>query len=128
MSKIKYNEYLCICYYTFSMKTERFINKLNDVEKVKINRDSLINKPYILVTPTYNIGEIPEEVDIFLNNNHANMIAVMSSGNRNWGENFAIAGEKIADRYKVDLIGKFEMYGTQNDVDKLINYINNVSK
>lgn len=49
----------------------------------------------------------------------------MSSGNSNWGDNFAKSGEIISETYKVELIGKFELAGTEKDVDKLIDYINN---
>ncbi|MDP4448278.1 class Ib ribonucleoside-diphosphate reductase assembly flavoprotein NrdI [Staphylococcus hyicus] len=125
MRKIKYNKNkdMIIAYYSFSGKTEKFINKLSGFNIININKNTIIDNPYILVTPTYNIGEVPEEVNLFLQNNHKNMIAVMSAGNRNWGSNFAVSADKISNKYNVDLIGKFEMYGTQNDVDKLISYI-----
>lgn len=51
------------------------------------------------------------------------MIAVMSTGNRNWGQNFAKSGETISNNYNVELIGKIEMMGTKLDVEKLVNYI-----
>ncbi|UXU70541.1 class Ib ribonucleoside-diphosphate reductase assembly flavoprotein NrdI [Mammaliicoccus sciuri] len=78
---------------------------------------------YILITPTYNFGEVPEEVNAFLENHNKDMIAVMSAGNRNWGQNFAKSGETISKKYNVELIGKFEMMGTQSDVEVLKVYI-----
>ncbi|MEJ7218395.1 class Ib ribonucleoside-diphosphate reductase assembly flavoprotein NrdI [Staphylococcus gallinarum] len=78
-----------------------------------------IGNTYIL------FGGIPQEVKEFLDYHSSGMIAVMSSGNSNWGDNFAKSGEIISETYKVELIGKFELAGTEKDVDKLIGYINN---
>lgn len=128
-----------IVYYTRTGQTRTFIKKVKEVidvetieipvlkkgKEIKIDR---IDKKFILLTPTYYFGQLPEEVEQFLNTeNSKNLIAVMSSGNRNWGVNYALAGDKISSQYNVDLIGKFELAGSQNDVDALINYIREVS-
>ena len=74
----------------------------------------------MLVTPTYNFGEIPQVVAEFLESNNEYLVAVIGTGNRNWADNFAIAGRKVATRYGVPLIGTVELAGTPEDYRTLI--------
>lgn len=86
-----------VAYYSYTHKTENFINRLKQnkgIRTANIEKDD-ISEPYVLITPTYSFGEIPSPVQDFLNKHNNNLIAVMSSGNRNWGDNFAKAGELI---------------------------------
>ena len=87
--------------------------------KLEINKDNCkdsIEEPYILVTGTIGFGEVPKEVQSFLEVNHAYIRAVAASGNRNWGQNFAKAGRTISETYHVPLLMKFEVQGTNKDV------------
>jgi protein involved in ribonucleotide reduction len=107
----------------YSSKTgnvKRFVNKLEGVRSISINEvgDSKVDEPYVLITYTTGFGEVPSEVEEFLTNNHENLIAVCSSGNRNWGENFAIAADKISHKYNVPILLKFELSGGKGDVEK----------
>lgn len=76
--------------------------------------------PYVLVTYTDGFGEIPREVEAFLEMNHEGLIGVSASGNRNWGRNFAISADMIAAKYHVPVLLKFELSGTRRDVEKFI--------
>lgn len=119
-----------IVYFSKSRQTEKFIEKVEkkiNINKYRINIDNekFEFNNYILVTPTYFFGGIPVEVKNFLDKHNKGMIAVMSSGNRNWGNNFAKSGELISEIYDVDLISKYELAGTESDVNKLLDYINN---
>lgn len=116
---------ILVVYYTYTGKTEVFAKELraHGIRTLNIDEDSVVNEPFILVTPTYSFGEVPKTVLAFLDNNSDNLKAVMSSGNRNWGGNFAIAGDIVSETYGVHLIGKFEMNGNKNDVEKLVSYI-----
>ncbi len=73
-----------------------------------------------LVTFTTRFGEIPETTKNFLQSASGYLLSVSSSGNRNWGTNFALAGEKIATEYNIPLGLKFELSGTQEDVNEFI--------
>lgn len=123
-SNTKVKDNLSLVYYSRTGKTERFIEKVTEVFDIPT---SSINEyksgKYILITPTYNFGEVPVEINEFLVNHNENMVAVMSAGNKNWGQNFAKSGETLSKKYNVDLIGKIEMMGTQSDIEKLVNYI-----
>ncbi len=73
----------------------------------------------VLITPTYSFGEIPEEVDKWLERNADKVIAVVSSGNKNWGNRFGRAGLKISNRLEVPLLMRFELKGSQEIADEL---------
>lgn len=110
-------------YYSRTNNTKRFINKLeSDIDCFNIN-EAYPQESFILITPTYNFGQIPEEVEEFLENYGSNMVGVISCGNRNWGAAFGQAGNKISDRYDVPLLHKIELSGNKKDkeiVDKAI--------
>ncbi|AGY90159.1 phage protein NrdI [Staphylococcus aureus] len=120
---------LSLAYYSRTRQTERFMEKVLEQIQIDVHRikdEPLeINNSYVLITPTYDFGEVPAPVETFLENetNQNNLIAVMSSGNRNWGTNFAIAGDTISKRFNVELIGKYELAGNMVDVNKLVDYI-----
>lgn len=119
---------LTIVYYTKTKQTEKFVSKLLeaiDIQSIKIQDELIVDTPFILLTPTYFFGEVPKEVSEFLHHNHNNLVAVMSSGNRNWGGNFAKSGETISKEYNVELIGKYELAGNNQDIERLVSYINN---
>lgn len=113
-----------IVYYSFANNTKRFVNKLDtELEIVTIDNYNKAEQ-FILITPTYNYGGIPDPVSHFLELNGRKLLGVISSGNRNWGEVFAQAGNKIASLYDVPLLHKFEMSGNEKDVE----IVNNILK
>lgn len=64
-----------------------------------------------LVTRCFNFGEVPEATLYFLDYYHDQVIGTATGGNRNWGRNYAIAGEKIEQIYGIPSIVKFEASG-----------------
>lgn len=118
---------VAVVYYSRTGQTRRFVEKLNqelpDLEMFEIKSgEEEFNKPYVLITPTYRFGGIPEEVEEFLNSerNANSIVAVTSSGNKNWGiENYAVSGDKISKKLKIPLLHKFEMRGGESDVKKV---------
>jgi protein involved in ribonucleotide reduction len=112
----------------YSSKTgnvKRFVNKLGEgIKCLNIKDiDSKVNEPYVLITYTTGFGEVPNEVDEFLNSNHENLVAVCASGNRNWGKLFGASGDKISKKYNVPLLIKFELSGTKKDVELFLQKI-----
>lgn len=123
---IKTESGICIAYYSFTGQNRRFIEKTQKkirIECININSKSKVDKRFILLTSTLGFGQVPDEVKKFLENNHKNMIAVVSSGNRNWGSNFAKSGDAISEQYNVPLINKQELSGSEKDVAILISFI-----
>ncbi len=111
---------MLIVYYSMTGNCRRFVNsegiadEYEIIELKKDNIDDVIDEPFILVTPTINFGEVPPMVQRFLEKNHNNLIGVASSGNRNWGGNYAKAGDRISEDYHVPLIMKFELHGNEH--------------
>ena len=113
-----------IVYYSFANNTKRFVNKLDTELEIVTIDDYNRTEQFILITPTYNYGSIPDSVSHFLELNGSKLLGVISSGNKNCGDVFAQAGNKIASLYDVPLLHKFEMSGNEKDV-KIVNGIIN---
>lgn len=104
-----------IVYYSFTNNTKAFVEKyFEDYDPMSIEEGSA-NCPYLLITPTYDFGQIPAVVEEWLEDNHQHMVGVVSNGNRNWGDMYARAGDLISDSYNVPLILKIELRGNEED-------------
>ncbi|MCY7911141.1 class Ib ribonucleoside-diphosphate reductase assembly flavoprotein NrdI [Bacillus inaquosorum] len=104
-----------VAFASMTGNVKRFINYLENFEKVQVKKGVVIDGPFFLITYTTGIGQVPKEVEEFLKQNSHNLIAVVGSGNRNWGKSFCAAAKKIAQEFNVPLIHEFEMSGTLND-------------
>ncbi|MGV8880370.1 MAG: class Ib ribonucleoside-diphosphate reductase assembly flavoprotein NrdI [Sphingobacteriaceae bacterium] len=105
---------------------ERFVNKiqlLTGWEIIKINSELEATTTGHLITYTTGFGEVPQHTASFMKRNAKLIKTVSSSGNRNWGCNFARAAETIADGYKLPVLLKFELSGNQPEVQQLIQLI-----
>lgn len=87
--------------------------------------DLLVDEEYVLIVPTYgggnNRGAVPKQVINFLNNEHNRSLirGVISAGNTNFGTAYCLAGKIISAKCKVPHMYKFELLGTQEDVTKV---------
>ncbi|TDM14666.1 class Ib ribonucleoside-diphosphate reductase assembly flavoprotein NrdI [Macrococcus bovicus] len=104
-----------IVYYSLTGNVRRFLQKSNFTGESLLDIQT-IEEPFIVVTGTIGFGEVPDPVRQFLNRNSRYLVAVASSGNRNWGQNFARSGDLIAAEYHVPLLMKFELHGNAHDV------------
>lgn len=105
---------------------ERFIRQVvasTGWEVVKIEPDVFIKDRGHLVTFTTRFGEIPDTTKDFMYRAGTLIDSVSSSGNRNWGQNFALAADKITAEYGVPTAFKFELSGTPQDVKQFIEII-----
>ncbi len=109
-----------IIYYSRTGNIEKFIKKLNYDNFLKIEEGMKINEPFVLVVSTIYFGEVPIEYKKFLKDNSKWLIGVSGSGNRNWGRNFAIAADIIAEKFNVPIINKFDLSGNKHDVEIFI--------
>ena len=89
----------------------------------------VVAEPFVLVTPTYGGGQgrgeeksaVPKQVIRFLNDerNRRHIRGVISAGNTNFGAAFCLAGEIISRQCDVPHLYRFEVFGTQDDVDRV---------
>lgn len=106
-----------------SENTARFIEKL-DVPATRIPLKAAdaatftVEEDFVLVTPTYGQGRVPPQVVKFLNleQNRVRCKGVIGSGNRNFFDDFAKAGDAVSAKLQVPLIYRFELAGTEEDI------------
>lgn len=108
---------------------DRFVQKIaahTGWETQRISEDALVETFGHFITFTTRFGEVPTTSAAFMEHNAHFIKSVSSSGNRNWGQNFGKAGDRLAEAYKLPLLFKFELSGTSQEVQhyikKIINY------
>lgn len=109
---------MLIAYASMTGNVRRFINRLS-FPTINLKETQQIDEPYVLVTYTFNFGDVPQEVKHFLDrhiNNRRNLVGVAASGNRNWGSLFARSADIIATKFRVPILHKFELAGSEKDV------------
>jgi len=77
----------------------------------------IINESFVLVTYTTGKGQAPKSTLKFLDNNYKCLVAIAASGNRGWGDMFALSADIISSAYGVPILHKFELSGISSDVD-----------
>ena len=105
---------------------ERFVNRLKlhrDWNIQKIGEDSKPEHAGHLITYTTGFGEVPLSTLQFLKENSSKIISVTSSGNKNWGPNYALAATKISDQFMLPVLMQFELSGTMTDIQQFIDKI-----
>ena len=97
-----------------SENTQRFIERLG-LPAVRIP----LNEPSYGGGGT--AGAVPRQVIRFLNDEHnrALLRGVIASGNRNFGEAYGRAGDVIARKCGVPWLYRFELMGTQSDIENV---------
>lgn len=109
-----------------SENTHRFIQRLG-LANQRLPEGSQqapeMREPYVLVTPTYggggNKGAVPKPVIHFLNRpeNRSLLRGVIAAGNSNFGRAFGLAGTIISQKCQVPYLYRFELLGTDEDVN-----------
>lgn len=118
---------MIIVYDSLTGQTRRFVNKIG-IKSVEINDYYETDDDVLLITRSFNFGEIPKSTSIFLEEFSNKVIGTAVSGNRNWGTNYGKAGEHIQRIYNIPLILKFEGSGFSHDVEFMKEWIKNYEK
>lgn len=93
------------------------VSKLTDIKCVDISTIDIATEPYFIFTYTDKIGEVPEQVMAFLNNNHSSLRGVIASGNVNFGNAFCLSADIISRKYNVPIIRKLDLRGNKKDLE-----------
>ncbi|MFF3099444.1 class Ib ribonucleoside-diphosphate reductase assembly flavoprotein NrdI [Viridibacillus arvi] len=108
-----------IVYASRTGNVRNIVSKLK-VESIEICEGLLLSEPYLLITYTDGLGDIPVKVTRFLEENKELCKGVVVSGNSNFGHAvFGGAGEKIAATYHVPLVRKLDLRGYQADYEAI---------
>ena len=133
MSAVATSAPLLVYFSSTSGNTARFIEKLGlpamRIPLLAADPAIVVDEPFVLVTPTYGGGQgrgvekgaVPKQVIRFLNDEkHRSLIrGVISAGNTNFGEHFCVAGDIISRKCTVPHLYRLEVFGTQDDVDRV---------
>ncbi|MCY8282886.1 class Ib ribonucleoside-diphosphate reductase assembly flavoprotein NrdI [Bacillus inaquosorum] len=119
---------------TYESKTgnvRRFVKALQrklDIEAIEITDDTIINQEFIHITYTIGFGEVPERALNFIKKNKNKIRGVAVSGNKVWGDNYGLAGDKLSAKFHTPLLLKFELSGTKQDLQKIIQEVQLIDK
>lgn len=98
----------------------RYIASKLTAKPIEISEELRVTKPYLLLTYTDGLGEIPEKVVRFLDQNAKLCKGVVVSGNSNFGHAvFGGAGDKIAATYHIPLVRKLDLRGYKADYEAI---------
>jgi protein involved in ribonucleotide reduction len=114
----------------YSGNTKRLVEKINGTAiRIPIDWDSsnptVVNNEYVLVLPTYGGGSgqaaVPRQVRSFLSieQNRNLLRGVIGTGNTNFGEHYCKAAHMVSEKTGVPIIAKVEIFGTDEDVNKI---------
>jgi protein involved in ribonucleotide reduction len=115
-----------------SENTHRFVQKLGmPATRIPLHARIEVDRPYVLVLPTYGGGHeapdpdaggyVPKQVIAFLNSEHNRSLlrGVIAAGNTNFGAEFCYAGDVISRKCGVPYLYRFELMGTDEDVQSV---------
>ena len=110
---------MLIVYISVTGKIKTFLKKTHYPHTLRISTGGeVVSEPFILMTGTIGMGEIHAHVSQFLQHNVQYMIAVIGSGNKNWGSMYCKAAIDIAEHYAVPLLFCFESAGNSHDIER----------
>lgn len=115
---------MLVVYHSFTGKVKLFIEKLPDYIRTESIYEYKGNEPFILLTHTFYKGQIPKDTQNFLKDHSLNLMAVSSSGNKIWGDNFGRAADLISEHWNVPIINRFEYDGNDEDVEIFVQGVN----
>lgn len=120
---------MIVYFSTKSENTHRFVQRLElpavRIPILAIDEIPEISEDYILITPTYGGGEVkgavPPAVVRFLkaHKNKDHIRGVIAAGNTNFGAAFCMAGKVISRNCNVPYLDRFEMTGTDADLQRI---------
>lgn len=125
--------------------SERLANKLDmyEVNLIDFTQDDMFFEldcnPTVAIVPTYMDGDngISGETEIMTEHlreflefkeNYKNLIGVIGSGNKNFNWQYCLTAKQYAKHFDVPLINDFELRGTEDDIDKSIELIDDILK
>ncbi|MGL5295984.1 MAG: class Ib ribonucleoside-diphosphate reductase assembly flavoprotein NrdI [Culicoidibacterales bacterium] len=105
-----------IAYISQTGNVASFVEKLGlDAMEVYTGTETM-DEPFVLITYTDGLGDIPDIGIDFLEENHALLRGVVASGNMGWSDTYCLAADAVHEQYGVPILGKIEDDGTDEDV------------
>lgn len=114
---------MTIYYDSKTGNVKRFVDKINRLKNwniVHISDTVGVYERGHLITFTTQIGKVPHTTLRFMAQYAHCICSVSSSGNMNWGVNFARAADILSQEYNIPVLIKFELSGLDRDVTNFI--------
>lgn len=111
---------MLVVYASKTGNVRRFVGQIPLPRLEIITGEERVEEPCILITYTTGFGQVPAEVERFARGHPHRIQGVAASGNRNWGSSFAAAADRLAERYGLPVLHKFELSGSLKDVEKIL--------
>lgn len=109
-----------VVYASRTGNVESIISKLGIEDALKVEDGSeIVEEDYILFTYTDGFGDVPYEVDEFLQSQSEHLKGVVVSGDTGYGEAYCKAGDVIAEQYNVPCLYKVENDGSDEDIEAI---------
>ena len=106
-----------IVYASRTGNVQSIVQRLGFTDALEITSgNETIEEDYVLFTYTDGFGDIPYEVEDFLQSNSDYLNGVIVSGDLGYGEAYCLAGDKIAEAYHVPCLYKVENDGSEEDL------------
>ncbi|NLZ71789.1 MAG: class Ib ribonucleoside-diphosphate reductase assembly flavoprotein NrdI [Clostridiaceae bacterium] len=117
-----------IAYASRTGNVESIVNQLG-FDSISIEQGTeRVDEPYVLFTYTDGWGDVPEEVETFLDNNDSSfLLGVVVSGDKGYDEAYCLAGDKIAEATGCDVLYKVENEGTEEDIAAIRDKLNQLN-
>ncbi len=113
-----------IVYMSLTGNVRNFVGKLGVEDALEIvTGDETIDEDFVLVTHSPDAGEIPYEVEDFMEEHADFCKGVAASGDRAYGDDYTLVAETISEEYGVPIVHRFELDGTDEDVDVVKKFI-----
>jgi len=98
----------------------RYIVSRLGLPGIEIGEETAVAEPFLLITYTDGLGEVPPVVQRFMERSGAHCRGVAASGNRTFGPaTFGRAGDLVAARWNVPLVRKLELRGFRQDYEAI---------
>ena len=109
--------------------TRRFVSKFDypNLEITESNCFTEVDQEFIMVVPSYEI-EVTDIMNDFIETGH-NLDycqGVIGGGNRNFNDLFCFTAKDLALDYDIPLLHEIEFMGSENDVTKVKEIVNNL--
>lgn len=114
-----------VVYMSLTGNVSLFVNKLNTTDSLELKTgDEVIDEDFLLITYTPDMGEIPYEVEDFLEIHRDFCKGVAASGDKTYGADFTMVADTISEQYDVPIIHRFQHDGNDEDVAIINQFIN----
>ncbi|WOO87130.1 class Ib ribonucleoside-diphosphate reductase assembly flavoprotein NrdI [Mollicutes bacterium LVI A0039] len=114
-----------VAYMTLTGNVRNFVSKLDTVDPLEIvTGDETIDEEFLLITFSPDAGEIPYEIEDFMETHGDKCLGVAASGDKAYGDDYTLVAETISLEYDVPIVRRFEFAGTDEDVEFVNQFIN----